>query len=49
MSGQLDSKNTVITGAGAGVGRASALRFAKEGRVLCVPTWTTNGPRRPSN
>ena len=37
MTPQLDGKNTVITGAGAGVGRASALRFAEEGaRVACA-------------
>ncbi len=33
----LEAKNAIITGAGSGVGRASALRFAEEGaRVLCA-------------
>ncbi|OHV43840.1 glucose 1-dehydrogenase [Pseudofrankia sp. BMG5.36] len=33
----LDGKSTVVTGAGSGVGRASALRFAEEGaRVVCA-------------
>ncbi len=33
----LEGKSTVVTGAGSGVGRASALRFAQEGaRVLCA-------------
>jgi NAD(P)-dependent dehydrogenase (short-subunit alcohol dehydrogenase family) len=33
----LQDKNTVVTGAGSGVGRASALRFAEEGaRVVCA-------------
>ena len=33
----LDGKTAVITGAGSGVGRASALRFAEEGaRVVCA-------------
>jgi NAD(P)-dependent dehydrogenase (short-subunit alcohol dehydrogenase family) len=33
----LDGKSVVITGAGSGVGRASALRFARDGaRVMCV-------------
>jgi NAD(P)-dependent dehydrogenase (short-subunit alcohol dehydrogenase family) len=34
---RLEGKNAVITGAGNGVGRASALRFAEEGaRVVCA-------------
>ncbi len=34
---RLKEKNAVITGAGSGVGRASALRFAEEGaRVVCA-------------
>ena len=33
----LDGKNAIVTGAGSGVGRASALRFAEEGaRVACA-------------
>ena len=33
----LEGKNAVVTGAGSGVGRASALRFAEEGaRVACA-------------
>lgn len=35
--GTLEGKNAVITGAGNGVGRAAALRFAEEGaRVVCA-------------
>jgi NAD(P)-dependent dehydrogenase (short-subunit alcohol dehydrogenase family) len=34
---ELEGKSVVITGAGSGVGRASALRFAREGaRVVCA-------------
>ena len=36
MAGQLDGKVAIITGAGSGIGRAAALRFAAEGgAVLC--------------
>jgi NAD(P)-dependent dehydrogenase (short-subunit alcohol dehydrogenase family) len=37
VTGELDGKSVVITGAGFGVGRATALRFAAEGaRVTCA-------------
>ena len=37
MSGLLEGKNAIVTGAGSGVGRASALRFAEEGaQVVCA-------------
>jgi NAD(P)-dependent dehydrogenase (short-subunit alcohol dehydrogenase family) len=37
MGGRLDGKNAVITGAGSGIGLATARRFAAEGaRVMCV-------------
>ena len=42
-----EGKVAVITGAGSGVGRASALRFAEEGASWSAPTSTWTGPRRP--
>lgn len=36
MSGALDGKVAIITGAGSGIGRASALRFAAEGARLVI-------------
>ena len=34
--GALDGKVAIITGAGSGIGRASALRFAAEGAKLVI-------------
>jgi NAD(P)-dependent dehydrogenase (short-subunit alcohol dehydrogenase family) len=46
----LEAKTAVITGAGSGVGRASALRFAEEGaRVVCAdiqPGWAKETARQ---
>ena len=36
MTGSLDGKIAIITGAGSGIGRASALRFAAEGAKLVI-------------
>ena len=36
MSGVLDGKSAIVTGAGSGVGRVSAVRFAQEGARVVV-------------
>lgn len=36
MAGRLEGRSAVITGAGSGIGRATALRFAAEGAVLTL-------------
>jgi NAD(P)-dependent dehydrogenase (short-subunit alcohol dehydrogenase family) len=36
MAGQLDGKIAIITGAGSGIGRASAIRFATEGAKIVI-------------
>ena len=36
MTGVLDGKSAIVTGAGSGVGRVSALRFAQEGARVVV-------------
>ena len=35
---RLENKVAIITGAGSGIGRASALRFAAEGRGMYWPS-----------
>ena len=43
MTGQLDGKVVLITGAGSGIGRASALTFAREGAKVMVADLIAEG------
>ncbi len=43
MAGQLDGKIALITGAGSGIGRASALTFAREGAKVVVADIVVEG------
>ena len=41
--GRLDSKVTIITGAGSGMGRAAAILFAQEGARVVIVDWVDEG------
>ena len=42
---QLQGKTAVITGAGSGIGRATALRLAREGASIVVADWNEDGAK----
>ena len=46
MTGVLDGKSAIVTGAGSGVGRVSALRFARKARGWSWPTSTSTTRKR---
>ena len=47
MGDRLAGKVTIVTGAGSGIGRATAIRFVEEGaRVTCVDIDDPAGARR---
>jgi len=43
MAGRLDGKRAIVTGAGSGIGRASALRFAEEGAAVLASDLADEG------
>lgn len=45
IEGRFKDKVTVITGAGSGIGRVIALRFAKEGSAVVIPDINLDGAR----
>jgi NAD(P)-dependent dehydrogenase (short-subunit alcohol dehydrogenase family) len=46
MSARLDGKVAIITGAGSGIGRAAALRFAREGAVVVCADVSAEGAEK---
>ena len=42
---KLDGKIAIITGAGSGIGRATALRLAREGASIVVADWNEAGAK----
>jgi NAD(P)-dependent dehydrogenase (short-subunit alcohol dehydrogenase family) len=43
MAGEFDGKSAIVTGAGSGIGRATAYAFAERGAKVVVADWETEG------